>query len=201
MAKNTKMSQQERARAGAIGENLVIAKLMQQGWDAFNANVTIKNCKSIDLVCFNGDKSNPDKPYQPAYSLIQVKTCRQKNIPAGFTIGQCLDKEFLKNNIMGPYVFIYAKDTEYRYFIISRNDVIELLYQGHIFYVDGYNRNIDENTNSNEKRNGISLNSMAGLPIRWLEGKSEPATNKHCAFINPFDGISFENQWDNIWKD
>lgn len=34
MAKN---NQSAKARMGAIGESLVVAKLMQQGWDAFNA--------------------------------------------------------------------------------------------------------------------------------------------------------------------
>ena len=44
-----------KARLGSIGENLAVAMLMQQGWDAFNANCTIKNYKSIDIVCLNSD--------------------------------------------------------------------------------------------------------------------------------------------------
>ena len=44
MGKNKgKNDQANKVRIGAIGENLVVAKLMQQGWDAINANCTIKN--------------------------------------------------------------------------------------------------------------------------------------------------------------
>ena len=39
--------QSEKARLGAIGENLVAVNLMEQGWDAFNANCSIINYKSI----------------------------------------------------------------------------------------------------------------------------------------------------------
>ena len=42
--------QPEKARLGAIGENLVVVKLMEQGWDAFNANCSIKNYKSIPFI-------------------------------------------------------------------------------------------------------------------------------------------------------
>lgn len=38
-----KSNQSAKARMGAIGESLVVTKLMEQGWDAFNANCTIKN--------------------------------------------------------------------------------------------------------------------------------------------------------------
>ena len=38
MEKKQKIDQTRKARVGAIGENMVVAKLMQQGWDAFNAN-------------------------------------------------------------------------------------------------------------------------------------------------------------------
>ena len=44
---NKKMEiQSEKARLGAIGENLVVQNLMEHGWDAFNANCSIKNFKS-----------------------------------------------------------------------------------------------------------------------------------------------------------
>ena len=49
MEKKQKIDQTRKARVGAIGENMVVAKLMQQGWDAFNANCTIKNYKSNSL--------------------------------------------------------------------------------------------------------------------------------------------------------
>ena len=36
-----KSTQPEKARLGAVGENMVVSMLMQHGWDAFNANCTI----------------------------------------------------------------------------------------------------------------------------------------------------------------
>ena len=39
---STKSTQPEKARLGAVGENMVVSMLMQNGWDAFNANCTIK---------------------------------------------------------------------------------------------------------------------------------------------------------------
>lgn len=38
---------------GAIGEQMVSVKLMQQGWNVLNANASITNFESIDLVCIN----------------------------------------------------------------------------------------------------------------------------------------------------
>lgn len=40
---STRSTQPEKARLGAVGENMVVSMLMQNGWDAFNANCTIKN--------------------------------------------------------------------------------------------------------------------------------------------------------------
>ena len=79
--KQVRKDQAGKARIGAIGENLVVAKLMQQGWDAFNANCTIKNYKSIDVVCLNADMKESDELWwKPKTSLIQVKTSVQNNI-------------------------------------------------------------------------------------------------------------------------
>lgn len=39
---STRSTQPEKARLGAVGENMVVSMLMQNGWDAFNANCTIK---------------------------------------------------------------------------------------------------------------------------------------------------------------
>ena len=42
---------QKNSRLGAIGEHMAAAQLMLQGWDAFNANTSITNMCSIDLIC------------------------------------------------------------------------------------------------------------------------------------------------------
>jgi hypothetical protein len=200
-------TQSEKARIGAIGENNVVSKLMQHDWDAFNANCTIKNFKSIDIVCLNSGKCVESRPWMPSVALIQVKTSVQKNIPAGFTIGQCLDRQYLEQNVKGAYVFVAATKTNehdytFRYFIISRQDFIELIYQAHQFYVYGYTRVAGAKPLQDENReNGVDLKSPAGLFVRWLEGKSDEATDNHIAFKNPLNGVSCEDKWDNIWKD
>lgn len=44
-----KSTQPEKARLGAVGENMVVSMLMQHGWDAFNANCTIKITNRLTL--------------------------------------------------------------------------------------------------------------------------------------------------------
>ncbi|MDE6354666.1 MAG: hypothetical protein K2L56_06400 [Prevotella sp.] len=187
--------QTDKARLGAIGENNVVSILMQKGWDAFNANCTIKNYKSVDIVCLNSDMSeNNDCPWKPKLALVQVKTCRQTAIPIGFSTRHCLDKEYLNRMVKGPYVFVLvneeSKEYDFRYFILSRLQFIELAYSVHHYYINGYKR---------EKE--LKLDAPACLHVRWLEGKSDEATSKHIAFNNPLKGLSSENNWENIWKE
>ena len=202
---NQKTKQSEKARLGAIGENLVVTKLMQQGWDAFNANCTIKNFRSIDIICIDGNSTDPKEFWKPNMALVQVKTSFQQNIPVGFTISQCLDKEYLEKNVMGPYVFVSAKknneDTySFKYFILSRSMLINLLYEAHKHYIYEYNRIVDqEKQTNNEYINGIKVSSPAGLFVRWLMGESDKQTSYKSEFRNPLNGISCEDEWNNIW--
>lgn len=208
MKTNKKSSQTEKARIGAIGENNVVSKLMQQGWDAFNANCTIKNYKSIDIVCIDSDSCDPNTPWRPATVFVQVKTSFQNNIPIGFSIKECLDKESLEKKVMGAYVFVYVKEISkdewcFRYFIISRKDFIELAHQAHKHYVYDWVREEKGKPLNDEgsRINGILLNAPAGFNIKWLKGDSDKATQKHTAFINPLNGKDCENEWKNIWKE
>lgn len=200
-------NQSDKARLGAIGENMVVAQLMALGWDAFNANCTIKNYKTIDIVCIDGNSTDPKAPWKPNISLVQVKTSVQTNIPIGFTIGQCLDKCYLEKNVMGPFVFVSVKknsdDTlSFEYYILSRSKFIELAYASHKFYVEDYYRTIKPGVNDTlEHKNGVKLNSPAGFNLKWLEGLSETLTKNHKAFINPLQGESCKNAWENIWND
>ena len=194
MEKKQKIDQTRKARVGAIGENLVVAKLMQQGWDAFNANCTIKNYKSIDIVCLNADLKESDELWwKPRTSLVQVKTSVQNNIPAGFSIQEALNKDYLQQMVKGPYVFVSAKPIEngyaFRYFIISRTQFIDLLYVAHKYYVNVLHQN-----------DKIELSAPAGLTISWLEGKPEFSPRNQADFGNPLSE-SCEDKWENIWKD
>ena len=193
--KQVKNNQDAKARIGAIGENLVVAKLMQQGWDAFNANCTIKNYKSIDIICLNSDlREEGELNWKPKTALVQVKTSCQKNIPVGFSIEQSQDIEYLENNVKGPYVFIHMqekdKEISFRYFIISRKNFIKLVYELHHWYIHDYKR---------EK--SLVMSAPAGLSIKHLMGEDEKENSKHKAFHNPINGVSCEDCWENIWKE
>lgn len=207
MRHNCELIVTEKARLGAIGENNVVSILMQHDWDAFNANHTIKNYKSIDIICLNTEPCVKNISWKPDIALIQVKTSVQSNIPIGFTVGQCLDKSYLEQNVKGPYVFVLAKQTSkyeyaFRYFILSRSNFIELAYQSHQYYIYGYKRVANKQPLYNEHRkNGVNLHSLAGFKLSWLQGLSEKATENHIAFNNPLAGVSCEDEWQNIWKD
>lgn len=194
MEKKQKIDQTRKARVGAIGENLVVAKLMQHGWDAFNANCTIKNYKSIDIICLNADLKESDELWwKPRTSLVQVKTSVQNNIPTGFSIQEALNKDYLQQMVKGPYVFVSAKPIEngyaFRYFIISRTQFIDLLYVAHQYYVNVLHQN-----------DKIELSAPSGLTISWLEGKPEFSSRNQADFGNPLSE-SCEDKWENIWKD
>jgi len=187
---DNKNDQSDKARLGSIGENLVVAKLMQKGWDAFNANCSIKNYKSIDVVCLNSNIPEDDKHlWKPKTALIQVKTSVQSNIPTGFSIAESLDRDYLERMVKGPYVFVAAKQGtdgfSFRYFIISRKQFIELLYRAHVFY--------DKKHNGNEEKK-----APAGISILWLEGKPEFAPKTPQDFGNPIKETC-ENKWESIW--
>lgn len=104
--KSTKQDQETKARLGAIGELNVVSMLMQRGWDSFNANVTIKNYKSVDIVCLKQiDRDDVrSNAFLPQLALVQVKTTTGTNIPVGLTLEQSIDKEYLDKMVMGPYV-------------------------------------------------------------------------------------------------
>lgn len=184
--------QSDKAHLGAIGENLVVTKLMQQGWDAFNANCTIKNFKSIDIVCLNSDlHESDDLWWKPKTSLIQVKTSLHNNIPTGFSIKESLDRDYLEKMVKGPYVFVYAKPEKkeftFRFFVVSRKLFIELLYQAHMFY--------DKIHNGREVKSAPS-----GVSISWLEGKPEFSPRKCIDFGNPIKNTC-EDMWENVWEE
>lgn len=185
--------QKIKARLGAIGESNVASILMQKGWDTFNANASISNFKSIDLICTKGAEPDSLKPWKPEVTFIQVKTSFQNNIPIGFTVEDCLSKTHLEEHVHGSYVFVSVKETDrgmdFRYFILSRRQFIDLAYEAHQFYMNGYFRNGEQPKTS----------SPAGLYVKWLEGKSDDATLRHVAFNNPLNGVSTENKWNNIW--
>ena len=179
------MIQLNKAHIGAIGENMVVAQLLQQGWSAFNANMSIKNFKAIDILCVN--------PENLKTAFIQVKTSFGKNIPIGFTLEKSFT-EMLENKIIGPWIFVNAKGEKenmtFRYFILSKSQVIKLINDSNNWYVNSWNRGDRK----------INLYNPTGIEIDWLEGKSISSSKRHNAFINPLNGTT-ENEWGNIWNE
>ncbi len=188
--------QSNKVRLGTMGENLVVVKLMQQGWDAFNANCSIKNFKSIDIVCLDSTKSeSAELWWKPKTALIQVKTSMENNIPTGFSLEEALNKKYLLEMVKGPYVFVSAKMDKasgtylFRYFIIQRSLFVELLYKAHDYYVNVFHKN-----------DNLELKAPAGFNISWLEGKPEFSPKNKTHFGNPLTETC-EDKWINIWEE
>ena len=188
--------QSDKARLGAMGENLVVVQLMQRGWDAFNANCSIKNFKSIDVVCLDSSKpESPEKSWKPRTALVQVKTSVQTNIPTGFSINEALYKEKLWEMVKGPYVFVSAKmnketnNYDFRFFIIPRKLFVELLYESNNYYV-----------NVLHKDGNLVTSAPACISISWLEGSSYFSSRNKVDFGNPIK-VTCEDMWEYIWED
>lgn len=197
MNNSTKSSKQaEKVRLGSIGENLVVTQLMQRGWDAFNANCSIKNYKSIDIVCLDSSASeSTEQWWKPKTSLIQVKTSVEDIITTGFTLEEALDKDYLWKMVKGPYVFVSVKKDKktdtyfFRYFILPRSLFVELLHKTHYYYVKDMHK--DDN---------LVLSAPAGIRVSWLEGNPEFSPRNNAHFGNPIIE-KCEDKWDNIWKE
>lgn len=174
----------DKARLGSIGENMVVAQLLQQGWDAICANLSIRNCKSIDIVCIHPDTRKT--------VLVQVKTIVGNVFPIGFKLKEAFTND-LKNKVVGPWVFVQAlgqkENMTFRYFIMSSSEFIKLTNDSNDWYINKWNRQKE-----------ISVESPCALKLSWLEGQGEDETDKHETFVNPFPN-GFENKWNNIWKD
>lgn len=180
------MDNLDKALLGAIGENMTATQLLLRGWNAINANLSIPNCKSFDIVCIHPD-------YKQS-ALVQVKTSVGKSFPVNVTIDEARNIDKLKEKIVGPYVFVYvygdSANPSFKYFILSPTQVIMLLKASHDWYIDSWDRGDRQ----------IKLNSPAALSLKWLQGDGGKENKRHPAFNNPLTESS-ENRWDNIWKD
>lgn len=173
-------------RLGAIGEHMVMAQLMQQGWDAHNANTSITNNEGVDVICINERKS---------IALIQVKTTKENSFPTGLTMEQAQDKSYIFDHVAGPWVFVKSigekEDTQYKYYVLSKMQVVNLIYESNDWYINKVKR-------QHPLRN---LKAVCAISEIWLTGKDYEAPKlKGEIFKNPLKGISSEGAWDNIWK-
>ena len=176
---------QKSSRLGAVGEHLAIVQLLLHGWDAYDANASITNTEGIDVVCISEGKE---------VALVQVKTTEQNSFPTGLTLEKALDKKHLWEHILGPWVFVKVigsgTNAQYKYYVLSRQQTIDMIYESNNWYV-----------NQVQRTRQVNKKSVCAILEEWLEGKDYTAPRlKGAVFQNPLKGISSEKKWDNIWK-
>lgn len=177
----------DRQLIGAIGESLVVTELIKKGWVAMNANIAVRNHKAIDVVCVKFDEQS----WKHQSALIQVKTRRGRDFPTGFSLRQSINKEELEKEVKGPYVFVYIDDDNNPdYYILSRSQLINLVYELHNRYCNKVPRN-----------KPLNMSMPAEIHLGILQGSDGRSTKGLLGFKNPFPGNIFHNAWDNIWKD
>ena len=177
-----------KAQLGAIGENMVAIRMLQNGWDAISANQSINNCQSYDIICVD--------PATGATSLVQVKTSFGNNIPVGMRLEECTIEK-LEKKIIGPWVFVHVtgegEAMAFKFYILSRNEIIRLIYESNDWYVNKWHRNGRQ----------VNLQSACGVKVSWLEGKGEEDNEKHESFVNPLKSSSIDSvvTWRKLFDD
>lgn len=175
---------QKNSRIGAIGEHMAAAQLMLQGWDAFNANTSITNMCSIDLICLNEQKQT---------ALIQVKTTEKSSFPIGMTMEQAKSRSEVEKHIAGPWIFVKKNTdksaTQFNYYVLSRKDTIELILKSNDWYLHKVNRG----------QKTVNEKSICAIQEEWLNGKDYNAPRLNAeTFVNPLKK-SAQDDWNSIW--
>ena len=175
---------QKNSRLGAIGEHMAAAQLMLQGWDAFNANTSITNMCSIDLICLNEQKQT---------ALIQVKTTVESSFPTGLTMEQAKNRAEIEKHVAGPWIFVKKKGdksaAQFKYYILSREDAIELSFQSNDWYLHKVDRG----------QKSVNEKSVCAIQEEWLNGKDYKAPRLNAeTFVTPLKK-SAQDDWNSIW--
>lgn len=181
MEEEKKISNQQ---LGLLGENLVMANLLAHGWEAANLNISFGNFRNIDIYCQNKENQNV---------VIQVKTLyKNQSAFIGLTSKEAAET---KDNclIIGPWVFVKVKSLhplDVEYYILSKNQMIELISSLHQWYLYQWERNATVKLEE----------SPAAMQLWMLNGENRKSKYSQETYINPFKKEDFMN-WDNIWKD
>lgn len=178
-----------KAHLGAIGENMVAVRLLQNGLDAILANLSINNCQSYDLICVD--------PETGKTQLVQVKTGVESNIPVGMKLRECT-MDNLEKKIVGPWVFVHvtgeSENMVFQFYLLTRKEVIKLIFESNDWYLNKWHRN----------GRTINLNNPCAVKTLWLEGKGEDDNAKHEAFHNPISSCLVDSvtvSWNKIMED
>lgn len=109
--------------------------------------------------------------------------------------GEASDLEILSKKITGPWIFVHIKSLipiEADYYILPRETVIDILYFGHDWYHNKWNR----------PATSTLRKSPAAISLKWLRGENDKSSKSSLKFQNPYSGDIFrsESAWNNIWK-
>ena len=175
----------ENQRLAAIGENMVIIRLLQLGVDAINANNIHTNFARVDILC----------PNDSGFTTVQVKTSDEKspNFPTGLSISQAEDRSMIEKAVIGPWVFVHThgegSQMTFDFYILSRKQMIDLIYESNRWYVNGYNRVAE-----------IKKTSPVGVKLSWIKGEGEDGNAKRIAFTSPIPLKDAQDAWHKILK-
>ncbi len=178
------MDQLSKQSLGSCGEFEVLSRLSLQGFEACISNMTKNNFKGVDIFCQN--------PETGEVVGIQVKTSTKKIFPVGLTIGDIRRGDW-QTKIKGPWVFVHVSGTainpDFRFFILSHHEMIDMIGVTHDWYINKW-----------ERKKELSDNGVVCVSMDWLLKKDEKAKpNVHPECIIPLTE-SAENQWQKLWN-
>ena len=182
---------------GAIGEHQVLSRLLLLGYNAAITNLSVMNAESTDILC---------RDSKGRFCALQVKTTAEDNWKTGISLKEFYDnngnidlakgRQFLEKKIVGPWVFVQVGGSSdfptFNFFVLSRSEVIELIYSNEKWYLTGYNR-----------KKALKASGPICIYQSWLRGHGIPANRNHIVWVNPFasPNYKFENAWQNLWID
>lgn len=182
---------------GAIGEHQVLSQLLLLGYNAAITNLSVENTESTDILC---------RDSKGRFCAIQVKTTAEDNWKTGISHKEFYDdngqidlvkgRQFLEKKIVGPWVFVQVGGSSvfptFDFFVLSRSEVIEMIYSNEEWYLTGYNR-----------KKPLKGSGPICIYKPWLCGLGVPANSNHIEWVNPFASpdYKFDNAWHNLWID
>ena len=189
------MSKIENNALGAVGEHQALSRLLLFGYQAPPPNLSIENAANTDILCRNADGR---------FAAIQVKTTRKDSFLIGISHSKFYDQDgnvdmakgrkFLETKIVGPWVMVHVGGSEecptFEFFVLSRAQIIELIYSNEEWYLNGHKRT-----------KPLKGSGMIAISTSWLEGKGIRANNRHIEWVNPLAATKFNEAWDNLWID
>lgn len=166
-------------------------------YSAAITNLSVENAESTDILC---------RDSKGRFCAIQVKTTTKDNWITGISHKEFFDdngqidlvkgRKFLENKIVGPWVFVHVGGSsvfpEFNFFVLSRSEVIELIFSNEKWYLTGYNR-----------KKPLKGSGPICLYADWFRGKGVQANRNHIEWVNPFNSTDykFEEAWHNLWID